>query len=61
MIRKHKKVSIFTILNYLLFIIIGIIMVYPFWYVVMYSLSDSIQIKFEQSVFMASGIYSGIL
>ena len=40
MIRKKKKVSVFTVLNYLLFIVIGIIMVYPFWYVVMYSFSD---------------------
>ncbi|MEG0565797.1 MAG: carbohydrate ABC transporter permease [Hungatella sp.] len=40
MIRKHKKLSIFTILNYLLFLVIAIIMVYPFWYVVMYSFSD---------------------
>ena len=40
---KHKKNSIFTVLNYFLFLIIGIIMVYPFWYVVMYSLSDPSQ------------------
>ena len=40
---KHKKISIFTVLNYFLFLIIGIIMVYPFWYVVMYSLSDPSQ------------------
>lgn len=40
MTRKRKKVSPFTVLNYLLFIVIGIIMVYPFWYVVMYSFSD---------------------
>ena len=37
--RRHKKIHPATVLNYLLFIIIGIIMVYPFWYVVMYSLS----------------------
>lgn len=38
--QRHKKISPFTILNYLLFAVIGIIMVYPFWYVVMYSFSD---------------------
>ena len=43
MTRKRKKVSPFTVLNYLLFIVIGIIMVYPFWYVVMYSFSDPTQ------------------
>lgn len=37
--RRHKKIHPATVLNYLLFIMIGIIMVYPFWYVVMYSLS----------------------
>lgn len=37
--RRHKKVRVTTVLNYLLFVIIGIIMVYPFWYVVMYSFS----------------------
>lgn len=35
-----KKVSIFTILNYVFFSIIGLIMLYPFWYVLMFSLSD---------------------
>lgn len=40
MMHRHKKVHVSTVLNYLLFIIIGIIMLYPFWYVVMYSFSD---------------------
>lgn len=39
MYQRHKKPHIATVLNYLLFIVIGIIMVYPFWYVVMYSFS----------------------
>ena len=37
---RRKKISPFTVLNYALFVLIGIIMVYPFWYVVMYSFSD---------------------
>ena len=41
--QRHKKISTFTILNYLLFAVIGIIMVYPFRYVVMYSFSDPAQ------------------
>jgi len=40
MMHRHKKVHVSTVLNYLLFVIIGIIMLYPFWYVVMYSFSD---------------------
>ncbi|MBT9779428.1 ABC transporter permease subunit [Clostridium sp. MCC353] len=40
MMRRRKKVHVATVLNYLLFVIIGIIMLYPFWYVVMYSFSD---------------------
>ncbi len=43
MTRRHKKISIFTKLIYELFLIIGIIMLYPFWYVVMYSFSDPAQ------------------
>lgn len=38
--KKHKRISPFTALNYAFFVLVGIIMVYPFWYVVMYSLSD---------------------
>lgn len=37
--RRRKKIHVSTVLNYLLFIVIGIIMVYPLWYVVMYSFS----------------------
>lgn len=37
---KKKKLSLFTVLNYLFFVIIGLLMVYPFWYVLMYSFSD---------------------
>lgn len=40
---RKKRVQFGTVLNYLFFIVIGIIMVYPFWYVVMYSLSDPAQ------------------
>lgn len=40
---RCKKIHPATVFNYLLFIIIGIIMVYPFWYVVMYSLSTPSQ------------------
>lgn len=38
---RGKKISPFTVLNYAFFTLIGIIMVYPFWYVVMYSFSEA--------------------
>jgi len=41
--KRRKKLRIGTVLNYTLFAVVGIIMVYPFWYVVMYSFSDSAQ------------------
>lgn len=41
--RKMKKISLFSMLNYSFFTILGLIMLYPFWYVVMYSLSDPSQ------------------
>ncbi len=37
---KKKKISTFEVLNYALFTVISLMMLYPFWYVVMYSLSD---------------------
>lgn len=37
--RKKKKFSVFTMLNYLLLGLCGVTMVYPFWYIFMYSLS----------------------
>lgn len=55
MTRKRKKVSPFTVLNYLLFIVIGIIMVYPFWYVVMYSFSDPTQSSLSSLYLLPQG------
>ena len=55
MSRKRKKVSPFTVLNYLLFIVIGIIMVYPFWYVVMYSFSDPTQSSLSRLYLLPQG------
>lgn len=55
MTRKRKKISPFTVLNYLLFIVIGIIMVYPFWYVVMYSFSDPTQSSLSSLYLLPQG------
>ena len=37
--RSKKKFSVYTLLNYLLLGLCGIVMLYPFWYIIMYSLS----------------------
>ena len=55
MTRKRKKISPFTVLYYLLFIVIGIIMVYPFWYVVMYSFSDPTQSSLSSLYLLPQG------
>ena len=55
MTRKRKKVSPVTVLNYLLFSVIGIIMVYPFWYVVMYSFSDPTQSSLSSLYLLPQG------
>lgn len=55
MMLKLKKISIFTVLNYLFFIIVGLIMVYPFWYVVMYSLSDPSQSSLNNLYLIPAG------
>lgn len=55
MIYKHKKVSPVTILNYVFFTIVGLIMVYPLWYVLMYSLSDPIQNNFNSIYLIPQG------
>ena len=50
-----KHVSPFTVLNYVFFVLIGIIMVYPFWYVVMYSLSDPGRSDFSSLYLLPQG------
>ncbi len=55
MMHRRKKISPCTILNYLLFTVIGIIMVYPFWYVVMYSFSDPAQSSLSSLYFWPQG------
>lgn len=37
---RRKKISAFTIFNYTFFVVMGLIMLYPFWYILMYSFSD---------------------
>lgn len=37
---KQNRLNVFTTINYFFFIVLGITMLYPFWYIVMYSLSD---------------------
>ena len=37
---RRKRASLFTYINYMFFIVLGMIMLYPLWYVAMSSLSD---------------------
>lgn len=39
--KKQGEGRLFSIANYLIFLIIAIIMIYPFWYVIMASISDA--------------------
>ncbi|GMQ64414.1 carbohydrate ABC transporter permease [Vallitalea maricola] len=71
----RKKITPFTIFNYCFFVIIGILMFYPFWYVLMYSLSDPNKVTLTNYYFIPNGftlntyisafkqdiIYSGLL
>ncbi|MCI6886672.1 MAG: carbohydrate ABC transporter permease [Lachnospiraceae bacterium] len=53
--RRNKKIHASTVLNYLLFIVIGIIMVYPLWYVVMYSFSAPSQSSLDHLYLWPAG------
>ena len=44
---RTKSFNIVTILNYTFFMLINIAMIYPFWYVLMYSLSDPLLKSFS--------------
>lgn len=37
---SKRDLSLFSIFNYTFFVLIGILMIYPLWYVIMYSFSD---------------------
>lgn len=53
--RNKKKLSAFSVLNYGFFILLGIIMLYPFWYVVMYSFSDPSQTSLSHLYLIPNG------
>ncbi len=52
---KKKKISILTVLNYIFFTIVSICMLYPFWYVVMYSISDPSKASVSNLYLIPSG------
>lgn len=74
-IKKKNKISVFSTVNYLLFTIISVIMLYPFWYILMYSFSNPNEVSlnnyyliphgftFEtyKLAFRTSSIYTGFL
>lgn len=51
----QKKVTPFEIFNYIFFFVVGILMFYPFWYVVMYSLSDPSKVTLTNYYFLPNG------
>ncbi|GMQ58754.1 carbohydrate ABC transporter permease [Vallitalea sediminicola] len=55
----RKKITPFTVFNYCFFIIIGILMFYPFWYVLMYSLSDPNKVTLTNYYFIPNGFTLG--
>jgi len=52
---KTKRVSVFTVLNYVFFVLLSIAMLYPFWYVLMFALSDPDAISFNDYFLLPSG------
>lgn len=53
---KIKGSTAFNIFNYTLFIIVGILMLYPFWYVLMFSLSGSDKAVINNYYFLPNGL-----
>lgn len=52
---KKKKLDAFTVFNYTFFVVLSIVMVYPFWYVVMFAISDPQAISFNDYFLLPSG------
>ncbi|MCT4542147.1 MAG: carbohydrate ABC transporter permease [Vallitalea sp.] len=50
-----RKVTPFKIFNYTFFVIIGLLMFYPFWYVLMYSLSDPTKVTLNNLYLIPNG------
>ncbi|MCT4599130.1 MAG: carbohydrate ABC transporter permease [Vallitalea sp.] len=50
-----RKVTPFKIFNYTFFVIIGLLMFYPFWYVLMYSLSDPTKVTLNNLYLLPNG------
>ncbi|MBO9608459.1 MAG: carbohydrate ABC transporter permease [Paenibacillaceae bacterium] len=54
MIRETIGFRIFNGINYIFFVGVGVLMLYPFWYVLMYSLSDSAAVSINESFLLPS-------
>lgn len=53
---RKKKISVFSVINYLFFVILGLAMLYPFWYVVMYSVSDPARTSLSDLYLIPNGL-----
>lgn len=53
---RKKRVSKFSVFNYTFFVILGLVMLYPFWYVVMYSVSDPSRTSLSDLYLIPNGL-----
>lgn len=53
---RKKRVSKFSVFNYTFFAILGLVMLYPFWYVVMYSVSDPSRTSLSDLYLIPNGL-----
>lgn len=53
---RRKRVSKFSVFNYTFFVILGLVMLYPFWYVVMYSVSDPSRTSLSDLYLIPNGL-----
>jgi putative aldouronate transport system permease protein len=53
--KAQKNLPFFNVINYSLFIILSIVMLYPFWYVLMYSLSGNVNVTTSGAFILPHG------
>jgi putative aldouronate transport system permease protein len=53
--KEYKNSRLFSVVNYGIFVCLSIIMVYPFWYVLMYSLSSNVGVTSSGTFILPQG------
>lgn len=54
-IKESKSRKIFQVCNYMILLIFTFLCVYPFWYIIIYTFSDPVQVVVDNPVFLPSG------